>query len=221
MNNKPFLFFFSLILSLSACSSTQEQEEILAAHMPLMLCYSSIAGSQAATWYAYENGFYEKYGLDVEISYISSGSKAVTAIIAGDVDICSAAGAAVVNAVAAGQDAVMIAGMYNVYTGSLFVSSEIQSANDLIGKTVGATQVGSSNDAGMRLALGSLGLVPDRDVIILPIGDEAERLHRNRFDNAQVRHIRRQRNGGSGRIDGVERDGRSHGIERFRQLHLQ
>lgn len=165
-----------LALSLTACQPASTQESGSEALTPLVLCYSSLAGSQAATWYAYENSYYEKYGLDVEIIYISSGSKAVSALIAGDVAICSAAGSAVVNAVAAGQDVVIIAGMYNVYTGSLFVTPEIQTAADLVGKTVGVTQVGSSNDAGMRIALKSLGLVPDQDVTILPIGDEAERL---------------------------------------------
>jgi NitT/TauT family transport system substrate-binding protein len=176
MFNKWVLCFMILVLSLTACQPVSTQDSGSEALIPLVLCYSSLAGSQAATWYAFENGYYEKYGLDVEMMYISSGSKAVSALIAGDVAICSAAGSAVVNAVAAGQDAVMIAGMYNVYTGSLFVTPEIQTAADLVGKTVGVTQVGSSNDAGMRIALKSLGLVPDQDVTILPIGDEAERL---------------------------------------------
>lgn len=174
---KKWLFLFVILaVSLAACQPTPTQIAGSETLTPLVLCYSSLAGSQAATWYAYENGYYKKYGLDVEMLYISSGSKAVSALIAGDVDICSAAGSAVVNAVAAGQDAVMIAGMYNVYTGSLFVRPEIQSVADLVGKTVGVTQVGSSNDAGMRIALNSLGLVPDQDVTILPVGDEAERL---------------------------------------------
>jgi NitT/TauT family transport system substrate-binding protein len=176
MNKKIFLFLMIFVVCLAACKPAATQEEGPDTLTSLAVCYSSLAGSQATTWYAFDNGFYEKYGLDVELTYISSGSKAVTALISGDVDICSAAGAAVVNAVAAGQDTVMIAGLYNVYTGTLFVKNELETPEDLIGKTVGVTQVGSSNDAGMRIALNALGLVPDKDVTILPIGDEAERL---------------------------------------------
>jgi NitT/TauT family transport system substrate-binding protein len=119
---------------------------------------------------------FEKYGLEVKLVYINSGTKAVTALLAGDVDICQIAGSAVVNAVAAGQDAVMIAGLYNTYPASLMVTASIKTAQDLHGKALAITQPGSSTDVGTRLALKQLGLEPDKDVALLAIGEEGARM---------------------------------------------
>jgi NitT/TauT family transport system substrate-binding protein len=140
------------------------------------VCYSAITATQAVTWYAYENHLFQKYGLDVRLIYINSGTKAVTTLLAGDADICQVAGSAVVNAVAAGQDAVMIAGLYNTYPASLMVTPDIKSAQDLKGKALAISQPGSSTDIGTRLALHQLGLAPDKDVALLAIGEESARM---------------------------------------------
>ncbi len=108
--------------------------------------------------------------------YITSGTKSITALIAGDIDVVTAAGSAAVNALAADQDVVMIAGFFNQYPSSLVVHRDIHSPRDLVGKSVAISQLGSSTDAGARLALQHLGLTPDKDVTILAIGDESERL---------------------------------------------
>lgn len=176
MKSINFLVTLLLIIVITACVPGSSPQATIQANRPITVCYSAITGTQAVTWYAYEKGIYNKYGLDVNMVYITSGTKAVTAMIAGDVNICASAGSAVVNAIAAGQDVVMIAGMYNLYPASLVVNKNIMSPADLIGKSVAISQIGSSTDAGARIALKSLKLVPDKDVAIIPIGDESERL---------------------------------------------
>lgn len=54
-----------------------------------------------------------RYGLDVHVAEISGGSTAVTALIAGDVDLCQIAGASVVSAAVADAEVVIIAGVIN------------------------------------------------------------------------------------------------------------
>ena len=152
--------------------------------VPINVCYTATTGTQAVTWYAYEQQLFQKYGLIVELTYINSGSKAVTALLAGSVDICQLAGSAVVNAVAAGQDAVMIAGLYNLYPASLMVTADIHTPQDLVGKALAITQPGSSTDVGTRLALAQLGLVPDTDVALLALGEESIRMAA--MENGQV-----------------------------------
>src|SRR2546428_321572 len=62
---------------------------------------------------AVEAGYFKKYGIDLDLSYINGSSTAVPALINGDIGITTVAGSAVVSAQAGGQDLVMIAGFLN------------------------------------------------------------------------------------------------------------
>ena len=169
---KKILIVLILIL-LTACNgSSQSLPEDL---VPINVCYSALSGTQATTWYAYENGIFEKYGLRVNLVSMSGGTAAVTALLTGDMDICQVASPSVVNAVGAGQDIVLIAGLINTVPGSLFSQPEITSPEMLRGKIIGIHQ-GSSTEAITRIILNELGFDPDSDVILLNIGGEPERL---------------------------------------------
>jgi NitT/TauT family transport system substrate-binding protein len=142
----------------------------------LDVCFSAPSGTMAVAWYAFEKGLFKKYGLDINLVYISSGSKAVSAMIAGDVDFCQVSGPAVVSAAVAGEDLVMIGGLFNTYVYSLMVTPDIKTPEDLRGKAVAISQAGGSSDTAMREALKSMNLKPDEDVAILAVGGQAERL---------------------------------------------
>ncbi|MCX6081394.1 MAG: ABC transporter substrate-binding protein [Chloroflexi bacterium] len=140
----------------------------------LNACYSSVSPTQAAAWYAQEKGLFQKYGLDIELTFIASGSKAVAALISGDMDICQVAISGVVNAVAAGKDVVYIAGLVNTYPGSLYVKPEIRSAEQLKGRTLAVSQPGSANTVATNLVLMKMGLQPG-DVTLLSFDSESGR----------------------------------------------
>ncbi len=183
---------FLLLLVLSACASpaaaTEPASSAAATDAPLVvteapmklteinLCYNGSAMHHSVFWYGLERGIFEQYGLKVNMSYISGGSKAVTALITGDVDACQVGAAAVVNAVAAGEDVVMIAGFYNVYPAALYVKPEIKTAEDLKGKTLAVFQPGSATYVGTQLVLEQLGLIPNEDVFLLTVGEDSERV---------------------------------------------
>jgi ABC-type nitrate/sulfonate/bicarbonate transport system substrate-binding protein len=95
------------------------------------VCYSGESGTQIVTWYAFEKDIFAKYGLKVNLMSISGGSTATTAMIAGEMDFCQISGPAIVNAVVANQDIVMIAGLFNTYVTSLMVTSDIKKPEDL------------------------------------------------------------------------------------------
>jgi NitT/TauT family transport system substrate-binding protein len=57
----------------------------------------------------------------------------------------------------------------------LEVAPDIKSANDLRGKKVGVSSAGSSSDIATRVALKKMGLDPDKDVTILPVGSAQNR----------------------------------------------
>jgi len=172
------LIISSLIFAFTACNPVQPTT-IPASPTALAkvdVCYSAIAGPQIVTWYAFEKGLFEKYGLDVNLVPFTTGTQATTAMIAGDVDICQIAGPSVASAIVAGEDMQMVGGFFNTFPYTLFVTPEIQSADDLRGKSVGIGKPGGVPDVAIRAALKYLGLEPDKDVTILPIGTQAENI---------------------------------------------
>ena len=184
---RKILFLALLLLSIlfSSCapapvnSSPTALPTLEPSPMPLTkvnACYSATGTTQAVVWYAHENGLFQKYGLDVTLTGMGGGSKAVAALISGDMDICQVAGSAVANGVAAGKDTVLIAGFYDVLAASLYVSPDIKTPDDLKGKTLGASGPGSSIETATILALKKIGLIPGQDVTILNMGDDPERL---------------------------------------------
>ena len=168
------LFLTFIMLAQAACSSTVPRTPV--ALIPVNVCYSATAGTQVVTWFAFENGLFEKYGLKVNLLYIDGGSKAVTSLISGDMDICQVSGSSVVSAVAAGQDVVIFAGLINTIPGLLMAQPGINTAAGVKGKKLGVTQPGSQTDVGTQLALQLMGLDPQKDVVLLSIGDEPERM---------------------------------------------
>jgi NitT/TauT family transport system substrate-binding protein len=167
------IIILMIITLLVSCTPAAEETQVNLT--PINVCYSALAGTQAVTWYAYENGLFEKYGLQVNLVGISGGSAATTTLVSGDMDICQVAAPSVINAVAAGQEVVIIAGLINIAPGSLMVQPDITNAEMLRGKIIGINQ-GSSTEAVSRLALQSMGLDPDKDVVLLNIGGEEERV---------------------------------------------
>jgi hypothetical protein len=60
----------------------------------LNFAYSAIAGAQAIPWITKEAGLFEKHGLDLQMIYIDGGPRAVQSLLAGEIPIVQAGGAA-------------------------------------------------------------------------------------------------------------------------------
>jgi ABC-type nitrate/sulfonate/bicarbonate transport system substrate-binding protein len=72
------------------------------------------------------------------------------------------------------RDQVIVAINMNKVGGGIFAKSEIKSAEDLRGKTIGVSRAGSISEIILRYVLrAKLGLQPDRDVKMLVVGDPA------------------------------------------------
>jgi NitT/TauT family transport system substrate-binding protein len=135
------------------------------------VAYSSISGNNAPLWVTQEKGFFRKYGLDVQVVLIESGTTAVQSLISGEVNFAHMAGAAVMQSNLRGADAVMIAGVVNTLIFQLYTDKGISRPDQLKGKAVGVTRFGSSTDFAMRYALERYGLDPGKDVTILQLGN--------------------------------------------------
>ena len=142
----------------------------------LRVAYAAITAAFSIPWVAKEAGIYQRHGLDVELVYIASGPRAVQTLIGGGIDIAAFGGAAAIDAKLAGADTVYVAIPVNRVIVFTVVAPEIQRVEDLRGKIVGATRIGTLTDYFTRVYLRQSGLVPDRDVIIRGTGGLPETL---------------------------------------------
>ena len=94
---------------------------------------------------AVEAGYFKKYGIDLDLSYINGSSTAVPALINGDIGITTVAGSAVVSAQAGGQDLVMIAGFLNKAVWKVMAGPGITSIDQVRGKTIAVTRIGNAD----------------------------------------------------------------------------
>ncbi|HEY7061072.1 MAG TPA: NrtA/SsuA/CpmA family ABC transporter substrate-binding protein [Chloroflexota bacterium] len=143
------------------------------AHIKVM--YASLAGSNVPIWVAQDRGYFQKYGLDADVSY-ATGNRPTLALVAGDADFISSAATASLPAAVAGSDLVFLAGATNVSPLEIFATAQITRPEDLRGKRVGITTFGSATDAGARFALNRWGLEVGRDVTLLQLGAQSELL---------------------------------------------
>ena len=116
-------------------------------------------------------GYYQQEGLDVELILMSAGV-ATRALIGGNVEFTSAAGAAF-PAVLSGAPLRFLFVSYNRPIFWLYAKSEIRDIGGLIGKKVGVSNIGSAPDYFLREVLKKHGLEGGRDVAILALGLQA------------------------------------------------
>jgi NitT/TauT family transport system substrate-binding protein len=147
----------------------------LLAQERIKLDYSSVDTSNAVWYTAQEAGFFKKHGLDAQLIFIPSTTTAVSSIIAGDVPVGNTAGSGVASAAVGGANLLMVACFLNTLPYELVVQESIKSAEDLRGKSVGISRVGSASDVAARVLIKGLGLEPVRDVPILQVGGAPER----------------------------------------------
>jgi NitT/TauT family transport system substrate-binding protein len=130
--------------------------------------YPSLTKTRVALWIGKDNGIFEKYGLDVNLVVIRSGNTAVSALVTGDIDVLGGPASTAMLATEAGLP-VTIIGTFGPASRKLVVPPRIQSAEDLRGKTIGVSNLGTIIDYSVRRALPKLGLTP-KDVNIIPTG---------------------------------------------------
>jgi ABC-type nitrate/sulfonate/bicarbonate transport system substrate-binding protein len=90
-------------------------------------------------------GYFDEFGLDVEVLNVSDGSKVMASLISGEVDACMLSGfGQVVPAIEKGANLKIIAGALLKSNSLMYTSSpDIKTVKDLVGKTIGTGAVGS------------------------------------------------------------------------------
>ena len=143
-------------------------------------------GGLAAHELADALGYFDGTGITLEnVGYAQGGPASLFALASGDVELGSAATAAVLNSVAGGNDfvAAYSSNGINKTTESIFYTLEgspIRSIKDLAGKTIAVNTLGAHLDYTVREALHSVGLPENAAKLVVVPGPQLEQVLRSK-----------------------------------------
>lgn len=137
--------------------------------------YSARVMSQSMPWIAQEAGLFKKYNLDHSLVFVASSGIVTAALLGGDPDMTLTGGVGNVNAYVRGStDVVFIGGVKNVMTQTLIAGGNIRKPEDVKGKKIGVSRIGSNSHYFTIQALRRYNLEPGRDFSFLQTGGDPE-----------------------------------------------
>jgi NitT/TauT family transport system substrate-binding protein len=136
----------------------------------------SIGMSNMIIFITKEARLFEKYGLDGEVITMSGSGLSSKALIGGSIQIAPIATPTVINANLAGADMAILAHTMPGVIHALMVKPEIKRVEDLKGKKIAVSTLGSLTDFLVRYIAKKKGLNPDRDFTLIQTGGDAERI---------------------------------------------
>ncbi|HKY07132.1 MAG TPA: ABC transporter substrate-binding protein [Candidatus Binatia bacterium] len=119
---------------------------------------------------------FEKNGLDVELVLLRGSGQTSQAMVAGSLFASSVALPAVMLANLNGADLVNVAHGIAAQSSKLMVKPEIRKIEDLKGKKIGISSLGSAGDLLFGYVLRKNGIDTNRDIFWLAVGNTGERL---------------------------------------------
>jgi len=142
------------------------------APIKVRVAYGNVTPANLAPFYAKEKGIFLQNGLDVDLSLIDGGGKAMAALLGSSVDIAQLGGTETMSAVAGGGEVEAVTLFVPVSPWVLMAPASYTGPNDLKGKVVGVASKGGSSEVAANQAIEKLGLKLT-DVSILSTGSVA------------------------------------------------
>jgi len=136
----------------------------------MRIAYSSISGAYVGIWVAHDAGLFAAEGLDDQLIFIPSATQLAQVTVAGDVDVASLGGGPMMAAVLSGADLKAIGNNVNKLIFSIHARPEVKSMEDLRGKRIAVSRLGSSSDVAARYALRKFNLDPQKDLVLMQLG---------------------------------------------------
>jgi len=137
---------------------------------------TSLSASNWIPWIAKDAKIYEKNGLDVQLVLVKGSGQTSTAILGGSLFAAPVALPTVMQADLAGADLVNVAHTVPGVQSKLLVKQEIKRPEDLKGKKIATSSLGSLGDFLFRYIIRKYGMDPSRDVVWLSVAQPPERL---------------------------------------------
>ena len=140
------------------------------------MIYTARVMSQAYPWFAQEAGLFKKYDLDVPLVFVTPGAPAVAAILSGDSEIAVIGAAGITRPFVQGnKDPVIVGGIKSLLTHSIIAKPDIKSPEQLKGKRIGVSRIGSNPHYFAVQALRHYG-IDSREVSYIQAGGAPETL---------------------------------------------
>ena len=155
-------------------------------------------------WLAKDAKIFEKNGLDVEPVLLRGSGQTSQAMVSGSLFASSVALPAVMLADLNGADLVNVAHGIAAQGSKLMVRPEIRKLEDLKGKKIGISSLGSAGDLLFGYVLRKYGIDTNREVFWLAVGNTAERLQALVLWRSRCRGPYFSR-GPAGRAEGISR----------------
>jgi ABC-type nitrate/sulfonate/bicarbonate transport system substrate-binding protein len=139
--------------------------------------YSARVMSQSLPWIAEEAGLFKKYNLEHTLVFVASSSMVTAALLGGDPDMTMTGGVGNVNAYVRGlTDVVFIGSVKNVMTQTLIAGGNLKRPEDLKGKRIGVSRIGSNSHYFTIQAMRRHNMEAGRDYSFLQTGGDPESL---------------------------------------------
>src|SRR5713226_1827969 len=137
---------------------------------------TSLSASNWIPWLAKEAKIYEKNGLDVELILLRGSGQTSVAILGGSLFAAPVTLPTVMLADLGGADLINVAHTVPGVQSKLVVKQEIKRPEDLKGKKVATSSLGSLGDFLFKYIIRKHGMDPNRDVIWVSVAQPPERL---------------------------------------------
>src|SRR6266850_5489241 len=128
------------------------------------ISYSSLEAPNGNYFIAQEKSLYQKYGIEADSIFILASTTVVTAIVTGSVHL--APGAASPMRRWGGANLVAVGSFINTLPYELIVHESIKSAEDLRGKAIGISRIGSASDRAAAFRTGKIAGFPSPPGVI-------------------------------------------------------
>ncbi|MGE5303004.1 MAG: ABC transporter substrate-binding protein [Alphaproteobacteria bacterium] len=141
----------------------------------LTVVVDAVAAAKTPLYLAEDSGIFKKYGLDARVVYIRGATLAVQAGIGGEADVLDAdEGSVILSSLQTGPKLKIIGSLVNTFPFKVVGKPEL--AESPRGGRYGMSRFGSPSDFALRLFAKSKGLNPDKDIRIMQIGGQPDRL---------------------------------------------
>jgi NitT/TauT family transport system substrate-binding protein len=159
------VFVIALVLGLAQISSGQNKSL-----KKIRVGVPSVGMGNIIIFITKDAKLFEKYGLDAEVITVMGSGIGSKALISGNLDIIPIATPTVIAANLAGADMAILAHTMPAVVHALMVRPDIKRPEDLKGKKIGVSSLGSLTDFLVRSIAKKKGLNPDRDITLITTG---------------------------------------------------
>src|SRR6266576_2609860 len=167
-------FTIALVISLFAAAGVHAQNKPL---KKIRVGVPSVGMGNIIIFVIKEGKLFEKYGLGAEVITVMGSGIGSKALISGNLDIIPIATPTVIAADLAGADMAILAHTMPAVVHAMMVRPDIKKPEDLKGKKIGVSSLGSLTDFLVRSIAKKKGLNPDRDITLITTGgSDTERI---------------------------------------------